>query len=281
MRGGVKIYQKENNLSFFKLLYESFIDIFSSKFLSFQLAERDIKAQYRQSFLGVFWAFMTPIATAMVWIFLRSSGTVKVTDTGIPYPLYAFVGTMLWSIIVESINSPITSTSSAKGILTKINFPKEALIISGIYKVLFNSFFKVLLLSVLLFYFEVEFSWQMLFLPIGILVMIFVGTTIGLLITPIGMLYKDVAKAIKFGFQFLMYITPVVFAIPPTGIMKTIMEWNPFTPLILTVRSLTVGLTPLYFNYFLVILACCIPLFLIGLVFYRISIPIFVERLSS
>ena len=204
MKEGIKIYQKENKLGLFKILKDSFSDMFSSRFLSFQLAKRDIKALYRQSFLGVLWAFAPPIATAMVWIFLRSSGTVDLTDTGVPYPLFVFTGTMLWSIIIESINSPISSTTSAKSILTKINFSKEALIISGCLKVLFNTAIKVILLIGFMVYYQLSFSWLMLFLPLGILIMIFVGTTIGLLITPMGMLYKDIARGIKFGFQFLI-----------------------------------------------------------------------------
>ena len=135
---------------------------------------------------------------------------------------------------------------------------------------------------VFIFYFGVGFHPSLLLFPLGVLVMVFVGNTIGLLITPIGMLYKDIARAIKFGFQFLMYVTPVVFAIPEKeGLMKSFMEWNPFTPLILTARSLAVGTSPEYLAYFWVVLACCVPLFLLGLVFYRISIPIFVERLSA
>ncbi|WP_304133504.1 ABC transporter permease [Mesonia mobilis] len=200
-----KVYQKEQGSSFVKLIADSLQDIYRSRFLSRQLAERDIKAQYRQSILGIFWAFVTPLATAFVWIFLRSSGTVDVTDTGIPYPLFAFTGTLLWSILLESVNSPLNATNASKGILSKINFPKEALIVSGIYKSLFNSLFKLILLVVFIFYFGVGFHPSLLLFPLGVLVMVFVGNTIGLLITPIGMLYKDIARAIKFGFQFLMF----------------------------------------------------------------------------
>ena len=129
-----QVYQKETNRNIPKLLKQSLRDLNKSRFLAFQMAKRDITAQYRQSYLGIIWAFIPPLATALVWMFLNSSGTVKLTDTGIPYPVYAFAGTMLWSIITESINSPIKSTSAAKNILTKINFPKEALITSGILK---------------------------------------------------------------------------------------------------------------------------------------------------
>tara|TARA_R110000851_G_scaffold7469_3_gene28967 strand:- start:149 stop:994 length:846 start_codon:yes stop_codon:yes gene_type:complete len=276
-----KVYQKENNLHIGRLLKESLSDMISSRFLARQLAVRDIKAQYRQSYLGIIWAFITPLTTALVWIFLNNTGTIRVTDTGIPYPVYAFSGTLLWSIITQSINAPTGSTKSAKSILSKINFPKEALLVSGIYKLLFDSSIKIVLLIVFVFVFGVGFHGTLLLFPLAILGAVFFGTTIGLLLTPISMLYNDIGKIVSFGLKFIMYITPVVYAIPKEGIMKTVMEWNPLTPIILTTRDLAVGMSPQYLTYYLIVLACCIPLFFIALVFYRISIPVIVERLSA
>lgn len=247
-----RTYQKERSMNIAKHLKESLIDLYQSRFLARQLAERDIKAQYRQSYLGIIWAFIMPLATAIVWIILNSSGTVKLSDTGIPYPVYAFSGTLIWSIIVASINSPLSSTNAARGILTKINFPKEALILSGIYKLLFDSTIKVLLLVLFVFIYGVGFHLSLLMFPIAIFGAILFGTTLGLFITPLGLLYKDISKLVTFGMQFLMYATPVVYAIPKEGLMKTIMSWNPITPIVLTARDLVVGVTPIYTFYFLV-----------------------------
>lgn len=276
-----KIYQKENNLKIGTLLKAVVSDMFSSRFLATQLAVRDIKAQYRQSYLGILWMFITPLATAFVWVFLNSTGTVKLTDTGVPYPVYAFSGTLIWAIIKEAINMPMASTNSARSILTKINFPKEALIVSGVFKLLFNSSVKVLLLIIFIFAFGIGFHWSLLWLPLTILAAVVFGMTLGLFLTPIGMLYTDVGKFINFTLGFLMYITPVVYAIPKEGIMKTIMTWNPFTPFILTTRDLALGLPPEHLTYYAVLLLCCVPLLGLGLVFYRVSIPIIVERLSA
>ncbi len=273
-----RIYQKENNLSPGKLLKESLQDIYNSRFLARQLAERDIKAQYRQSYLGIIWAFITPLATAAVWIFLNLSGTIRVTDTGIPYPVYAFSGTLLWSIITEAINSPTTSTNSARGIMSKINFPKEAIIISGVYKLLFNASVKILLLVAFVFLFGLGFHWSLLLLPLVILSAVLFGITIGLFLTPISMLYNDVGKIVGMGFSFLMYITPVVYSIPDSGIMRTVMIANPFTPVVLTGRDLLIGAQPEFLTYYLIVMVLCIPLFFIALMAYRISIPIIVER---
>jgi lipopolysaccharide transport system permease protein len=276
-----RVYQKERTIKFGALLKASLSDMFQSRFLARQLAERDIKAMYRQSYLGIVWAFIMPLTTAAVWIFLNSSGTIKLSDTGIPYPVYAFSGTLIWSIIVASINSPMTSTQAAKGILTKINFPKEALLLSGIYKLLFDTSIKILILVVFVLIYGVGLQWSLLLFPVAILGAIIFGTTVGLFLTPLGLLYKDIGKIITFGMQFLMYVTPVVYAIPKTGIMKTIMTWNPITPILLTARDLVVGFTPEYLNYFLLVLIVCIPLLFLGLIIYRISIPIIVERLSA
>lgn len=276
-----RIYQKQRTLRFGSLLKASLKDLIQSRFLAWQLAERDIKAQYRQSYLGILWAFITPLATAFIWVFLNSSGTVKLSDTGLPYPVYAFTGTLVWSIVVASINSPMVSTQSAKGILTKINFPKEALILSGVYKLMFDSLIKLGLLLILIMVYGVGFHGTLLLVPFAILGAVLFGTTLGLLITPIGLLYKDISKLISFGMQILMYATPVVYALPESGIMRTIMLYNPITPLILTTRDLLVGFSPEYLNYFFLVLLCCLPLLFVGLVIYRMAIPIIVERLSA
>ena len=277
----IKVYQKGNNSSVVQLLKASLNDIYTSRFLAKQLAIRDIKAQYRQSYLGIVWAFITPLSTALVWIILNNSGTVKVTDTGVPYPVFVFSGTLLWSIITESINLPMSSTNAAKGILSKINFPKEALILSGVYKMLSNSALKIALLLFFIGVYGVGFHLSLLVFPLAFLGLIFFGVTIGLYITPIGMLYNDIGKIISLGLGFLMYVTPVVYGTPKDGLMKTLMELNPLTPLLMTTRNLAVGMPADYAMSYLVILLVCIPFFLLGLVFYRISIPILVERMSA
>ena len=277
----VTVYEKQRKINLVKLLGHTLTDFFGSHFLALQLTRRDVSAQYRQSYFGILWLFITPLASAAIWVFLNSSGTITITDTGIPYPVYAFSGTLIWSILLESINAPMASTNAARGIISKINFPKEALVLSGIYKLLFNSSFKVLLLVVFIFAFGVGFHWSLLLLPLVLVMAVVFGTSLGLLITPIGLLYSDVSRLISMGLSLLMYVTPVVYGIPKTGVMKTIMTYNPFTPFILTIRDVTVGGSPEFLNYFIGLTGLGIVLFFIGLVIYRVSIPVIVERLSA
>lgn len=277
----VRIYQKNNDYSLFLLLKESIKDLIESYFLARQLAKRDISSQYRQSFLGIIWIFITPLVTSLVWILLNSSGTVQMLDTGIPYPVYAFSGTLIWSIILESINAPIIDTKAAKAMMSKINFSKEAIILSSILKILFNSSVKVLLIILVVVFFGLGSHFSILLFPVIIFFTIIFAVTIGLVLTPIGLLYNDIGRFISMGLSFVMYLTPVVYAIPNEGALKLIMEYNPLTPFLLTARDLVTGNNPEFLGYLFLLLFISIPVFFIALVFYRISIPILIERSNS
>ena len=276
-----KVYQRGNSLNLTQILKGSLKDIYTSRFLAKQLASRDIKSQYRESLLGIFWAFVTPLSTALVWIFINNSGAVALDDTGVPYALFVFSGTLMWSTLTDAINMPMMITRGSMGIMSKINFPKEALIVSGFYKLLYNSSFKILLLVFFFIFFSVSLSWNMLFFPLTFFILIMAGMTLGLLITPLGMLFNDVSKFIALALRFVMYVTPVVYTIPKEGLLKTLMEWNPLTPLILINRNVLLGLELSFLNYFIGITLFIIPLLLLALLIYRVSIPVIVERFSA
>jgi lipopolysaccharide transport system permease protein len=113
-------------------------DLVASRELAWRLMVRDISAQYRQSLLGIFWAFLPPIAMAVVFVILHSRKLINISDTEIPYPAFAMFGTVLWQVFVDSLNAPLKTVTTAKAMLAKINFPKEALVLSAMGQTLFN-----------------------------------------------------------------------------------------------------------------------------------------------
>jgi lipopolysaccharide transport system permease protein len=263
------------------LVCEMLSNLSASRELAWRLAVRDIRGQYRQAFLGILWAFILPLANTLVWIFLSSSGVVKIADTALPYPVYVFTGTMLWAIFMDSLNAPLQQVNAAKAMLSKLNFPREALIVSGIYQTLFNASIKIVLLAGVLLYVGIMPGWNLLLFPLGIFSLIMVGTALGLLITPVGTLYTDIGRALPLLMQLLMYTTPVVFPMPQAGWTKTIFTLNPLTPLILTTRDWLTGLTPEYLGYFVVVNLAAVVLLLVVWVVCRLAMPILIERMSA
>lgn len=274
------IYTSSNSYSFLNVVKASLKGFRNSFYLANQLAKRDIKAQYRQSFLGVFWAIFPLLVNSLVWIFLQSSGTIQVTATKVPYPAFVLIGTTLWGIIGECINLTTQSVNANRSIITKINFDKEALITLGLIKFFFNFLIKMGLIILFLIFFKIVPSIEILFfIPLLFLSIVFF-VAIGTLLMPISLLYNDISRLIPIALQFLMYATPVVYAIPHQGVMRGIMLLNPLTYIITDLRNLLTGYSienPVF--WFSGVFMTAI-LSTIALVVYRVSIPILTERMS-
>ena len=276
------IYTPDSELlSLGTLLRSMWSDLLASRELAWRLTVRDLSAQYRQTFLGFLWALILPLSNTLVWIFLSRSGVVNLSDTPLPYPVYVFTGTMIWAILMDAMNAPLQIVTASKSMLVKINFPREALVVSGIYQTLVNALIKVALLLIALLLMGNYLDWSVLLFPIGLLSLILVGTVIGLALTPVGLLYSDVGKAIPLLMQFLMYLTPVVFAMPKGGLSLTLFQINPLTPLILTARDWLTGQPPEFLGYFMVVNVIAILLLFLFWVIFRLAMPILIERMGS
>lgn len=257
-------------------------DIKNGQDLAVRLTIRDIKALYRQSILGILWAFIIPIANTLTWIFLNASGIISMGEnTSLPYPVYVFTGTMIWAMFLESMQSPINLTSQNKSILAKVNFPREAVIMSAVYQSLFNSTIKTVILIVALSFLGYFGGFILLLFPLAMLSMVLIGTTIGLLLTPLSALYTDISKGLPLVMQFLMYTTPVVYAIPKEGLTAQIIRANPLTPIIETARNWLTGSMGEMVPQFIVINLINIILLATVFVAYRLALPILIERMNA
>jgi lipopolysaccharide transport system permease protein len=256
-------------------------DLLASRGLAWRLAVRDISAQYRQAFLGILWAFVLPLANTLVWVFLSGSGIVTVSETPLPYPIYVFTGSMLWAVLMDAVNAPLRQMTTAKAMLAKLNFPREALIVSGLYQTSFNAAIKVGLLLAVLPFLGVGLGWHLLLFPVGLVSLMLVGTAIGLLITPIGVLYNDVGKALPMLMQFLMFLTPVVFPMPKDGLAATIYTLNPLSPVILTARDWLTGMPAEHLVGFGLVNVLALLMLTAVWIVFRLAVPILVERMSA
>lgn len=276
------VYTSDKKTHFFQELKAIYHDTKSSNFLAYQMAKRDLQSQYRQSFLGFFWAFMPIITSSLVWIFLSSSGTVNVNaDQSIPYIAFVVIGTTLWSIFNETLFIPITSVNGARGLLSKINFPKEALIMSGIYKMIFNLILKLILIAGILVIYGINPGIGILYFPVILAVIIVFSLSLGLLFTPIGLIYTDINKIVSTAVSFMMYITPVVYAIPKQGIFRKLFELNPLTFLFNDARSSLTNIQLENITFSVVLAGISFILMLVGMVIFRKSMPIIIEKIGG
>jgi lipopolysaccharide transport system permease protein len=266
-------------LRLFRIMWR---DLLASRELALQLMKRDISAQYRQSFLGIAWAIIPPLVAAASFTFAKNSGVVNIGNTDLPYPAYVMFSTALWQTFVESITLPMQLVVQAKMLLTKISFPREALILNGIGQVFFNFAFKLLLIIALFVGFQISVTWSVLLAPVGLIHMVALGSCLGVLLAPLGLLYQDFAKGVTLLTGFWLFLTPVVYPIPSgDGLFGTIVKFNPVTPLLVTTRELaTTGIISDPPGFWLAS-GLAIAGLLVAWLVYRLSMPFVIERISS
>jgi lipopolysaccharide transport system permease protein len=278
----VTVYSPESPVRYpGRLLAAMFRDLAASRELAWRLFVRDISAQYRQSILGYVWAFVPPLVASLPFVFLNSQGIVKISGTPIPYAAFAMIGTILWQTFVDSLSSPLKAVSASKSMLTRINFPREAILMAALGMVGFSLMIRLTLLAGVMLWFKIELPATAALFPLGVLALVLTGFAIGLFLTPAGLLYHDVQQGIPIVALFFMYLTPVLYPKPKTGLAGTIAEWNPMSPLIVSARDwLTTGETTQLTGFLIVSLAALVLLFF-GWVIYRLALPHLIERIGN
>jgi lipopolysaccharide transport system permease protein len=250
--------------------------------LGFRFAERNIKTRYRQSILGVVWAFLPPLVTAIIWVILNKYNVIRVGDVGAPYPVFVITGMMLWSLFSNALLMPLQTVQANRSILVKINFPRESLIVTSFYEILFNAFVSLIIIATCLFIFEVHLTVTcLLFIP-AMFILIILGLALGLLLLPVSLLFKDVQFVLPSILQFAMYLTPVVYAQPIYKGAAKLLALNPVSPVLTSARAWLLGINisfPLY--HLAVVVVVALALFIVGVFLQRKTMQVLIERMGS
>jgi len=242
---------------------------------------RDIRAQYRQSVLGITWAFLPSIMTAVVFTLAKGADVIKVGTTDLPYPAYVMFSTILWQTFVEALQGPMQAANLSKLVLARVLFPREALILAKVGEVLFNVAIKLILVAALFIWFQVSVSWTVILAPLSLMSLIVLGTLFGTLLAPFGVLYQDVPKGLMMVIGIWLFLTPVIYPMPTEGTFGFLVKLNPVTPLLVTTRELVVtGTISAPVQFVLVSLAASLGLLLTWVVF-RLAMPFVIERVGA
>lgn len=262
----------------FRLMWR---DLLASRELAWRLMVRDISAQYRQTFLGFLWAFLPPLLMAVGFTLAKDANVLKTGATDIPYPAYVMFSTALWQTFVEAVNGPVQAVNSAKPMLARVNFPREAIILAKVGEVLFNFAIKLILIVGLFLWYRIPVSWTVILAPVALIHLIMLGTLIGTLLSPLGVLYQDVPRGLTMVTGFWLFLTPVVYPVPKEGAFGVLVRLNPVTPLLVTARELaTTGVLSEVYGFWIVSVITIVGLLLTWVAF-RLAMPYVIERVSS
>ncbi len=257
-------------------------NVLDGRALAWRMFVRNIKGLYRQTFLGLFWAFLPPLANTALWVFLSTSGVTDFAEKiGPKYLIYVLTGMVLWQAFIDGLQAPLNSVQANRFMLSKLRFPRESILMVGIYEVLFNLFIRSIVLVPFLIWFGITPEFVHLWVPIAALALVLLSVGLGCLLMPGGMLYQDVGRFLTVITPLWMIATQIVYP-PPENWANNPINWaNPASPLLLWARDLLVLGESGHAFAAGIYGVIAIPIFLLGLVVYRVAIPILVERVSS
>jgi len=215
-------------------------DLMRSRSVAWRLFQSSLRARHRRAGLGYLWLVIPSLATTGVAVYLQSRGVIVVGATGIPYPVYALIGVVLWQVFADALGSPLQQFAAGRQVLTRSRVTHEALVLAGLMDVFLNCAVRLIVLAgvlAVLGVFPGAFAWMA---PLGIMTLALLGLTLGLVLAPAGMLYDDVGRGMTLLTTFWFFLTPVIYPTPAQGLLRL----NPVTPLLQSTRAWLTGEPP-------------------------------------
>jgi lipopolysaccharide transport system permease protein len=264
-----------------ELLGEMYRDVAAARYIAWRLFLRDTRARYRQSALGYLWAVLPPLALAAGLTLATEARVLSVGVTDIPYAAYVIFGVVVWQTFIEMASGPIQAISEARTMLTKVNFPREALIMAKIGDVLLNVLIKFLLVLITFVWYDVSVPVTAFAAPLALGALLVFGLVVGLLLAPLAALYHDFSRGLTMLLGLWFFFTPIAYPAPTSGLFGRIVSWNPLTPLVTTIRELTYVGTISQPTPFFIVVGLSVIGVAIAWMLYRISMPLIIERMSA
>ncbi|MFN4150583.1 MAG: ABC transporter permease [Candidatus Sericytochromatia bacterium] len=219
-------------------------ELYKYRELMFALAEREIKSRYKQSLIGLSWAIIQPLSMMLIFTFVFSK-VVRVEDSNVNYSILVFSALLPWNFFSKSISYASNSLVSNRLLVTKVYFPKEVLPISLIIANIIDFIIGFIFLIMLMLYYNVSFSFNLLFLIPLFILQLFFTLGVSLLLSSLNVFYRDVSSALPLVIQVWMYGCPIIYStnIIPEKYMDYYMILNPLSPIIEAYKDIIVRAT--------------------------------------
>jgi ABC-type polysaccharide/polyol phosphate export permease len=189
----------------------------------FALAERDVRASYKQAALGMGWALVSPVLQVVVFTLIFSR--VKAFHVkGVPYSLYAYAGILCWSYFAGSLTAGGTSMISNINLLQKTQFPREGFPLSQMLEQSLYTTIALLPLAILMGYLGFAPKIEVFYLPIFIAVEIVFAMGAALAMAALIVYVRDLLQLLGIITQLGLFATPVIW---PLAKISNI-TWGPF-----------------------------------------------------
>ena len=193
---------------------------------------RDIKVRYKQTVIGAAWAVLQPVLTMVVFS-LFFGKLAKIPSQGLPYPIFYYCALLPWMYFATAMQSSTNVVVEQQRVITKVYFPRVILPISSVLSGLLDFAISFAVFAVLMIYYHIVPTRAVVWLPAFTLLVILTALGVGLWLSALNALYRDVRYVLPFLVQFWMFASPVAY---PSSLVPAKWRWlyglNPMTGVI-------------------------------------------------
>jgi len=245
-------------------------DIWHYRELFYFLAWRDLLVRYKQTVIGLAWSLIRPLLTMVVFTIVFGR-IAKLPSDGVPYPILVFSAMLPWQFFATSFTEVSNSLIGNTNMLTKIYFPRVIIPASTVIVNFVDFLISFVILCALMVGYHFVPSWSILFLPLFILLVLFISLGAGFYIAAVNVKYRDFRYIVPFIVQLGLYISPVGFnssVIPEKW--RLLYSLNPMVGVIEGFRWSIIGNTShIYVPGIILSIVVSILLFILGIWYFR------------
>ncbi len=214
-------------------------ELISSRELTWRLFLRDFSTRYRQSFLGYVWAVFPALITTATFAWLNRSHVLAIKGTDLPYPVFVLLGMTIWQLFASGLTGCTQSLVGAGALITKINFPRETLVLAAYGQSLFEFLIRAALVAIAFAVYRTAPAWTVLLIPLAMVPLCLFTLGLGFLFSLVNGVIRDAGQVVTFVLTFWMFLTPVVYPAPTHGAKSLINVLNPVSPFVIAAQDLT------------------------------------------
>jgi lipopolysaccharide transport system permease protein len=202
---------------------------------------RDIKIRYKQTAIGAAWAIVQPFMT-MVIFSLFFGKLAHMPSEGLPYPVFYYCALLPWTYFAGALQNATSTIVDNQRVVTKVFFPRLVLPLSAVLSGLLDLAVSFLMFLVLMSYYHIHFAWTVFLLPGFLLLAVMTALGVGLWLSALNAIYRDVRYVVPFLVQLWMFASPVAY---PSSLVPERWRWlfglNPMTGVIEGFRWVLTG----------------------------------------